>query len=107
MACPASFGGSSTAAPAAGALFVIARKGGGPPLAVKRIPNPTFPVEFSLGPEDRILGDRPFEGEMTILARLKRDGAAGPPARGDLGGQVTGAIRAGQRGVRIVLDRAY
>lgn len=38
-------------APTNGALFIIARKGDGPPLAVKRIPNPTFPVAFSLGPE--------------------------------------------------------
>lgn len=93
--------------PAAGALFIIARKGSGPPLAVKRIPNPTFPVEFSVGPEDRMLADRPFEGQITLLARLKRDGSAGPPASGDLEGQAAGAVRVGQRGVRIVLDRAY
>lgn len=75
-----------TQVPAGGALFIIARKGAGPPLAVKRIPNPTFPLAFSLGPEDQMLGGPPLEGEVTLLARLKRDGTAGPPDAGDIGG---------------------
>ena len=31
-------------------LFVIARRGSGPPLAARRIPNPAFPASFRLGP---------------------------------------------------------
>jgi hypothetical protein len=74
---------------------------------VKRLPNPTFPVAFSLGPEDQMLGGTPFAGEVTLLARLKRDGAAGPPAPGDLGGAAHTPIQLGQQGVEIVLDKAY
>lgn len=88
-------------------LFIIARRGDGPPVAVKRIPNPAFPVTFSLGPEDRMLRDRPFEGELMLVARLKRDGAAGPPAPGDLEGRLDRAVQVGQHGVRIKLDKAY
>lgn len=96
-----------TEPPSEGALFIIARRGDGPPLAVKRIPNPTFPVTFSLGPEDRMLGGTPFAGEVTLLARLKRDGTAGPPGPGDLEGRVGTAVTVGQQGVDIVLDKAY
>ncbi len=92
--------------PSEGALFIIARQGDGPPLAVKRIPNPTFPMVFSLGPEDRMLQGAPFEGEVMLLARLKRDGRAGPPAPGDLQGEARAPVRVGRRGVEIVLDKA-
>lgn len=85
-----------------GALFIIAKRGTGPPLAVKRIPDPTFPLSFSLGPEDQMLGGTSFEGEVTLVARLKRDGKASPPARGDLEGAAKAPARAGQRGVEIV-----
>ena len=42
-----------------GVLFVIARRseqGGGPPVAVKRIPNPTFPISFEMGKSDMMMG---------------------------------------------------
>lgn len=93
--------------PQNGVLFVIARQGDGPPLAVKRIPNPSFPLTFALGPEDRMAGGRTFEGEVTIVARLDRDGAAGPPGPGDIEGRATAPVKIGQRLVEIVLDKAY
>lgn len=93
--------------PPGGVLFIIARRGNGPPLAVKRIFKPTFPLAFALGPEDQMVGGTRFEGEVTLLARVKRDGTAGPPAPGDLEGWPRGPVRVGQRGVEIVLDKAY
>lgn len=90
--------------PERAALFIIARQGSGPPLAVKRIPRPSFPVAFSLGPEDRMLRDRSFAGEVTLIARLKRDGTAGPPAARDLEGRPKGPVKVGQQNVEIVLD---
>lgn len=92
--------------PEGATLFLIARKGPGPPLAVRRISSPSFPLAFSLGPEDVMLRGAPFEGEVTLAARLKRDGTAGPPAPGDLGGEAPAPVRVGQRGVQIVLDKA-
>ncbi len=96
-----------TQVPIDGVLFVIARQGDGPPLAVKRIPNPTFPVAFSLGRGDQMLAGTPFEGEVRLLARLKRDGTTGPPAPGDFAGEAQGPVRVGQHGVEIVLDQTY
>lgn len=58
-------------------LYIIARPAGaqgGPPLAVKRIVAPAFPVSFSLGPGDVMIQGTAFEGPLNLTARLDRDG---------------------------------
>jgi hypothetical protein len=87
-------------------LFVIARKGPGPPLAVKRIANPVFPVSFRLGPEDMVMGGGQFEGEVSVIARVKKGGAAGPAQRGDLEGSPVGdRVKIGGAPIAIVIGR--
>jgi len=89
-------------------LFIMARQGPGPPLAVKRIPNPSFPLSYTLGPEDRILADRPFQGEVVVMAVIKKGGAAGPPRPGDLEGtSPKNPVRIGESSVDIVINRVY
>jgi hypothetical protein len=86
-------------------LFLIARRGGaGPPVAVKRIASPRFPLEFSLGPEDRMIQTLPFAGELQISARLDTDGNALSRQPGDLEGRADGAASPGATGVVVVLD---
>lgn len=92
------------AAPGA-ALFVIARRGPGPPVAAKRFGAPRFPLRFTLGQADAMAGGA-FEGEVTVMALLKMDGRAGPPAPGDLEGRAPAPVRVGTRDLVIVLDRA-
>ena len=58
-------------------LYIIARAAGaqgGPPLAVKRITAPAFPVSFSLGAGDVMMAGTAFEGPLNLSARLDRDG---------------------------------
>ena len=58
-------------------LYIVARPAGaqgGPPLAVKRIPAPAFPVSFSLGSGDVMMPGTAFEGPLNLSARLDRDG---------------------------------
>jgi cytochrome c-type biogenesis protein CcmH len=93
--------------PPGATLFLIARHGdsdSGPPLAVKRITAPRFPLEFSLGSEDRMLESLPFEGPLRLSARLDADGNATTRSPGDLQGAVAGTLEPGARGVRVVLD---
>ena len=93
-------------APAGAVLYVMARAGGaavGPPTAVKRIANPAFPLDFSLGPEDRMMEQIPFRGPMTITARLDTDGNAGTREPTDLQGAAAGVHEPGASGVAIVL----
>ena len=91
--------------PPGATLFLIARHGdSGPPLAVKRIAAPRFPLEFRLGSEDRMLESLPFEGPLRLSARLDADGNATTRSPGDLQGAVAGTLEPGARGVRVVLD---
>ena len=72
---------------AAGAvLFLFVREAGatgGPPLAVQRIPSPTFPLEFAIGPQDAMVASGPFPERVTIEARLDGDGNAMTEEPGD------------------------
>jgi hypothetical protein len=91
--------------PQGAVLFLIARRGGaGPPLAVERIASPRFPVEFSLGPEDRMIQTLPFAGELQISARLDADGNAMSREPGDLEGRAPQPVSPGATGVSVVLD---
>lgn len=90
-------------------LFVIARtQQSGPPTAVKRIVNPTFPLEYTIGPEDSMMGGTAgFEPntQLTLAARLSRTGDA-MPASGDIEGvHKDNPVKIGSGGVDILIDR--
>lgn len=88
-----------------GVLFIIAKNRGGVPVAVRRIVNPEFPVKFSMGPEDLLVpGARP-DGPLTLEVQMNTHGNVGKPVRGDLEGTSRDPVRAGERGVNIVIDR--
>jgi cytochrome c-type biogenesis protein CcmH len=87
-------------------LFVFARSAeGGPPVAARRIEAPRFPLAFELGPQDRMGPARPFVGPFQLSARLDADGNATTRSAGDLQGDASGPVRAGDVGVEIVLDQ--
>lgn len=87
-------------------LFVIARRGAaGPPLAVKRIPNPSLPLEFSLGPGDRMIQSMPFAGPIQITARVDGDGNPMSRQPGDLQGEAPEAVDPGASGVVVEIDQ--
>ncbi len=88
-------------------LFIILRKGPGPPFAVKRIGGPRFPVRYQVGPEDVMIAGTPFEGQVTIRTRVSKAGGAGPAQPGDLEGEHPGPVAVGARGVDIVISRVH
>jgi cytochrome c-type biogenesis protein CcmH len=88
-------------------LFIIARRGPGPPFAVKRIPEPRFPLSFRLGAENVMMAGAPFEGEVSLIARLSIAGGAGPAQPGDLEGEHPGQVTIGQRGADILINRVH
>jgi cytochrome c-type biogenesis protein CcmH len=91
--------------PAGAVLFIIARVGSaGPPLAVRRVPSPSFPLEFSIGPEDRMIATRPFAGEIQLSARLDQDGNATSRSPGDLQGSSVGPHAPGDSEIEIRLQ---
>jgi hypothetical protein len=95
----------AAAQPGGAVLFLIARsEAPGPPLAVKRIESPRFPLDFEIGPDDRMLKTLPFAGPLHLMARLDADGNATSRTPGDLQGAVAGAVSPGASGVELVLD---
>jgi cytochrome c-type biogenesis protein CcmH/NrfG len=90
-------------------LFIIARAaegGGGPPLAVKKIDRPVFPLSYSLGPENVMMQGRPFSGKVMIAVRLDKDGNPTTREAGDLIGEhKSNPVDVGSKNVDIVLDQ--
>lgn len=97
--------GLEASQPRGAVLFLIARgEAPGPPIAVKRIEAPSFPLAFELGPDDRMLQAVPFAGPLRLTARLDGDGNATSRSPGDLQGDLPGAVSPGATGVELVLD---
>jgi hypothetical protein len=94
--------------PPDGVLFVIARAQGargGPPLAVLRIANPVFPLDFSIGPENVMIPSMRFEGAISLSARLDADGNAMTRDAGDLSSPTQESLSPGMTGVELSLSQ--
>jgi hypothetical protein len=91
--------------PPGAVLFVVARTAqSGPPLAVVRIGNPSFPLRFSIGPGDRMIQSMPFAGDILLSARVDADGDAMTRSPGDLRGASGKPNAPGDRGVTLLID---
>jgi hypothetical protein len=91
--------------PAGAVLFVIARRGTtGPPTAVKRIADPHFPLDFEIGPGDRMIQTMPFEGPLTLTARVDGDGNAMSRQPGDLEAGTPITVDNGENAALLVID---
>jgi len=85
-------------------LFLIARRGEvGPPLAVVRTRDPKFPLDFEIGPDDRMVPSIPFAGPLRITARLDGDGDPLTRDAGDLTGEAVSTHDPGDHGVQVVI----
>jgi cytochrome c-type biogenesis protein CcmH len=91
------------------ALFIIARPAGGaggPPLAVKKIDKPVFPLTYSLSQENVMMQGTPFAGKINITVRLDKDGNAVTRGPGDMTGDYKrNPVDVGAKNVDIILDQ--
>ena len=91
------------------ALFIIARPAGaagGPPLAVKKIDTPVFPLSYSLGQENVMMQGTAFAGKINITARLDKDNNPTTRGPGDLTGDFkNNPVAVGAENVDIVLNQ--
>jgi len=91
--------------PPGAVLFVIARRGNaGQPMAVKRIVSPQFPLDFAIGPDDRLTEAVPFEGPLQLTALVDADGNATTREPGDLQGALSAPVVPGARGLTLTID---
>ena len=91
-----------------GVLFVIARRakeGGGPPVAVSRIASPHFPMPFTLGKGDMVMGGE-WPEEVWLEARLDHDGNAMTKSDEDWNSLVMGPLTGESHGLTVALQGA-
>jgi cytochrome c-type biogenesis protein CcmH len=89
-------------------LFVIVRRPSGPPrpLAAVRIENPKFPVPFEVTNADVMIQGSELKGMVAVIARLDKDGSAGPAQPGDIEGEFAkNPTMVGAQNVEIVLNK--
>ena len=90
-------------------LFIIARPagpGGGPPLAVKKIDQPVFPLSYVIGAENVMIQGTPFTGKINLTVRLDNDGNPTTRTPGDLMGNYREPVDVGAKNIDIVIDQA-
>jgi len=91
-------------------LFVIVRRPGSAPrpLAAKRIDHPQFPVAFEITNKDMIIEGSELRGMVDVIARLDKDGMAGPAQPGDLEGRFEkNPTLPGVTNVEIVINKEH
>jgi hypothetical protein len=71
-------------------------------VAVKRFTASSFPIEFSLGEADMMFKNGAFEGELTLAARVDKDGDPITRKKGDVFGTVD-HVKVGAAGVEVKL----
>ena len=89
-------------------LYVIAKsKNRRAPVAVVRIPSPSFPFKFELSERNVMMKGVNFDGKFRIIARLDLDGIAGLVAKGDMEGMSKNEIMVGSSDVTININKKY
>jgi cytochrome c-type biogenesis protein CcmH len=89
-------------------LFVIVRRptGAARPLAAIRIEHPKFPVTFQVTNADVMTPGAELKGMVAVIARLDKDGRAGPAQPGDIEGEFEkNPTMVGAKDVEIVLSK--
>lgn len=94
-------------------LFISAKPSEGPqvgvpPVASQRIASPKFPLEYTLSQADVIMPGATLSGQFNIVAKLMKNGAAGPMGPGDIEGKYSkNPVASGGKGINITLDTLH
>ncbi|MEO7670302.1 MAG: hypothetical protein ABIW57_13245, partial [Polyangia bacterium] len=72
-------------------------------VAVKRFSASSFPIDFTLGAADMMFKNGAFEGELTLAARVDKDGDPITRRKGDVFGTLE-RVKVGTAGVEVKLD---
>lgn len=93
-----------------GTLYLVARRISDNPtargtlIAVKKLPATSFPLPFSLTAADMPFQNGPFDGELTITARIDQDGDPMSHQKGDVFGTLP-KVQVGSHDVKLILDQ--
>ena len=84
-------------------LFIILKNKGGVPVAVKKIINPTFPLNFNLSINNLIMPDL-LSNKLYLEARLNKHGILGQIKPGDMSGKLEKPIYINSKKIKILLE---
>jgi hypothetical protein len=93
-----------------GTLYLVARRISDNPtargtlIAVKKMPATSFPLPFSLSAADMPFQNGPFDGDLTLTARIDQDGDPMTHQKGDVFGTLP-RVHVGSRDVKLPLDQ--
>ncbi len=73
------------------------------PVAIKRVVNPKFPLEFALGEEDLLTES--ISGELKLEVQINKHGQLGIVKEGDVFGNVEGPVDAHAKNVIVQADK--
>ena len=73
------------------------------PVAIKRIVNPKFPLEFSMGEEDLLAED--VNGNLKLEVQINSHGRLGVLKQGDIFGAVEGTVHPTDKEVLVKADK--
>lgn len=86
-------------------MFIVAKNLGGVPVAVHRIVNPAFPVNYTMGPADLVVPGTHPRDQLRVEVEMNTHGNVGSAVRGDLAGAHPNPVQSGSKSVHIVIDR--
>jgi len=84
-------------------FFLVARNEGGVPVAVKKIINPVFPLDFQMTPSDLIMPDI-LTKKIYLEAFINNHGELGIFKNGDLKGSIKSPLFIFSKNNRITID---
>lgn len=73
------------------------------PIAVKRVINPKFPMEFNIGKEDLLIDE--VEGNIKLEVQINSHGNLGVLKSGDIFGQSNDLYASGSKDILLVADK--
>jgi cytochrome c-type biogenesis protein CcmH len=92
------------------AVYLVARRvpdhpgARGALVAVKRFTASSFPIDFTLSAGDMMFQNGPFEGDLTLSARVDKDGDPMTRRKGDVFGTLD-RVTVGAKGVDVKIDQ--
>lgn len=73
------------------------------PVAIKRVVNPKFPLEFSMGEEDLLTAS--LDGSLKLEVQINNHGQLGVVKKGDIFGSVEGMIKPNEKHIVVAADK--
>ena len=82
---------------------IIVKNAADVPVAIKRVVNPKFPLEFNLGEEDLLAAD--VDGDLKLEVQINNHGKLGVIEEGDIFGSASDTIKPNAKNVLVQADK--